>query len=95
MCDCDKNHMTEMSEEKKEKWTMKLTELGIPEEKIDESLIWSVKKTSFKLSKLRLVLDEKGIEESKAKEIVEKLVNKALEKDLAKIKEWQEKHEEK
>ncbi len=73
---------------------MKLTELGIPEEKIDESLIWSVKKTSFKLSKLRLVLDE-GIEESKAKEIVEKLVNKALEKDLAKIKEWQEKHEEK
>ncbi|HUD06866.1 MAG TPA: hypothetical protein VMR34_03180 [Candidatus Saccharimonadales bacterium] len=83
-----------MDEEKKAKWTKKLVELGIPEEKIDETLIWSVKKVSFKLSKLRLVLDEKGVDESKAKEIVEKLVAKALGKDLAKIKEWQEKHKE-
>ena len=91
----DKDKMGEMDEEKKAKWIKKLTELGVPEEKVDESLIWSVKKTSFKLSKLRLILDEKGVEESKAKEIVEKLVTKALEKDLVKIKEWQEKHKEK
>ena len=91
----DKDNMKEMDEEKKAKWTEKLTELGIPEEKIDEPLIWAVKKTSFKINKLRLILDEKGFEESKAKEIVEKLVTKALGKDLAKIKEWQEKHKEK
>jgi len=91
----DKDNMPEMDEEKKAKWVEKLTELGIPEEKIDESLIWTVKKTSHKLSKLRLILDEKGVEESKAKEIVEKLVANALGKDLDKIREWQEKHKEK
>jgi hypothetical protein len=91
----DKDKMGEMDEEKKAKWIKKLTELGVPEEKVDESLIWSVKKTSYKLSKLRLILDKKGVEEAKAKEIVEKLVDKALGKDLAKIKEWQEKHNEK
>ena len=91
----DKDTMHAMDEEKKAKWTNKLKELGVPEEKIDESLIWSVKKLSFKLNKLRLLLDEKGVEESKAKEIVEKLVTNALGKDLAKLKEWREKHQEK
>jgi endonuclease III-like uncharacterized protein len=87
--------MGEMDEEKKAEWTEKLTGLGVPEEIIDEPLIWTVKKASFKLSKLRLILDEKGVEESKAKEIIQTLVTKALGKDLAKIKEWQEKHKEK
>jgi len=91
----DKDNKYEMDEEKKAKWVKKLTELGVPEEKIDDSLIWTVKKVSFKLSKLRLILDEKGVDESKAKEIVEKLVNKSLGKDLSKIKEWHEKHKEK
>ncbi|HUD08189.1 MAG TPA: hypothetical protein VMQ52_03870 [Candidatus Saccharimonadales bacterium] len=91
----NKDNMGEMDEEKKAEWTEKLTGLGVPEEIIDEPLIWTVKKASFKLSKLRLILDEKGVEESKAKEIIQTLVTKALGKDLAKIKEWQEKHKEK
>ena len=81
----------EMSEEKKEKLTAKLKELGIDEDKIDERLMWTYKKVSFGLMKLRLVLDDKGIDEAKSKEIIDKLVDKAKEKDLAKIREWHEK----
>ena len=83
----------EMSEEKKEKLTAKLKELGIDENKIDERLMWSFKKVSFGLMKLRLVLDDKGLSEAQSKEIIEKLVDKATNKDLAKVREWQEKHE--
>ena len=82
----------EMSEEKKEKLTVKLKEMGIDESKIDERLMWSVKKVSFGLMKLRLVLDEKGIDEAQSKEIIDKLVDKAMNKDLAKVREWHEKH---
>ena len=83
----------EMSEEKKEKLTSMLKELGIDESNIDERLMWSVKKVSFGLMKLRLVLDDKGLSEAQSKEIIEKLVDKATNKDLAKVREWQEKHE--
>ena len=57
----------EMSEEKKEKLTAKLKELGIDENKIDERLMWSFKKVSFGLMKLRLVLDDKGIDEAQSR----------------------------
>ncbi|HTB48686.1 MAG TPA: hypothetical protein VK712_01240 [Verrucomicrobiae bacterium] len=82
-----------MSEEKKEKLTAKLKELGIDENSIDDRLLWSVKKVSFGLVKLRLVLDDKGIDEAKSREIIDKLVDKAKNKDLAKVREWHEKHE--
>jgi hypothetical protein len=82
----------EMSEEKKEKLTSELKELGIEENVIDERLMWSFKKVSFGLMKLRLVLDDKGIDEAQSREIIEKLVDKATKKDLAKIREWHEKH---
>ncbi len=82
----------EMSEEKKEMLTAKLKELGIDESNIDERLMWSVKKVSFGLMKLRLVLDDKGIDEAKSQEIIDKLVDKAKGKDLAKVREWHEKH---
>lgn len=82
----------EMSEEKKEKLTAKLKELGIDESAIDEKLMWSYKKVSFGLMKLRLVLDDKGIDEAKSKEIIDKLVAKAKEKDLVEVREWHEKH---
>jgi hypothetical protein len=45
-----------------------------------------------KIVRLRLLLDEKGIDESNAKEIIEKLVSSANDKDLTKIKEWHEEH---
>jgi len=83
----DKEHMHEMSEEKIAKWTKMITELGVPEDQVDEHLIWTFKKATHKLSKLRLVLDEKGVDEATAKEIVEKLAAHVNEKDLAKIRE--------
>ena len=82
----------EMSEEKKEKLTAKLKELGMDEDKIDERLMWIYKKVSFGLMKLRLVLDDKGIDEAKSREIIDKLVDKVANKDLSKIREWHEKH---
>ncbi|MFI5270655.1 MAG: hypothetical protein ACHQT9_01245 [Candidatus Saccharimonadales bacterium] len=82
----------EMSEEKKEKLTAKLKEMGIDESVIDEKLMWSVKKVSFSLMKLRLVLDDKGVDEEKIREIIDKLVDKAKAKDLAEVREWHEKH---
>ena len=89
----NKDGMHEMDEETKAKWTAKLVELGMPEDKIDERLIWVAKMTTHKLSKLRLLLSDKGINEAKAKELINQLVNKALEKDLAKIREWRDKHQ--
>lgn len=83
----------EMTEEQKEKFTEKLKELGIDESSIDEKLMWSFKKFSFGLMKLRLVLDDKGIDEAKSREIIDRLVDKATDKDLAEVREWHEKHE--
>lgn len=85
----------EMDEDKKARLMEKLKELGIAEEKVDESLMWTIKKISHKISKLRLILDEKGVEDSKVKEIIVKLVAKTTEKDLAKIKQWHNEHEHK
>ena len=88
----DHHDHKEMSEEKKAKLTEKLKELGIDESKIDDRLLWSVKKVSFGLMKLRLVLDDIGIDESKSREVIDKLVDKAANKDLAEVREWHEKH---
>lgn len=82
----------EMSQEKKAKLTADLKEMGIDENQIDDRLMWSVKKVSFGLMKLRLVLDDKGIDEARSREIIDKLVEKASNKDLAKVREWHEKH---
>jgi hypothetical protein len=90
----DKEHMHEMDEEMVAKWTKMITELGVPEEQVDEHLIWVFKKATHKLSKLRLVLDEKGVDEATTKAIVEKLAAHVNGKDLAKIKEWKEKYQE-
>lgn len=90
----DKNNEGKMDEEKIAKWTRKVTELGVPEDKVDEQLLWIFKKVTFKLNMLRLILDEKGVDETQAKAIVEKLAAKANEKDLSSIKEWHEKHQE-
>jgi hypothetical protein len=91
----NKDDEHKMDDEKIAKMTKMVVELGVPEDKVDEHLLWIFKKVFFKLNKLRLVLDEKGVDESAAKDIIEKLVAKANEKDLAEIKEWHEKHQEK
>lgn len=83
----------EMSEEKKAELSAKLKELGIDESKIDDQLLWSFKKVSVSIMKLRLVLDDKGIDEAQSREIIDKLVEKAQAMDLAQIKEWHEKHQ--
>ena len=83
-----------MSDEKMEKMTKKLKEMGVDEKLIDEKLAWIVSKVSFKLSWLRLILDDKGIKEDEAKKMIEKLVKLTLEKDLEKVKEWHKEHEE-
>ena len=86
----DKNMV--MDEKKKAEWTERLKDLGIPEDAIDEKLIWSVKKTSHKIEKLRFILDKKGIEEGQANLIARKVAAYGLEKDLTKIKQWHEMH---
>jgi len=83
-----------MDDEKKQKLTAKLKDLGIEEKVIDEHLMWKVKKASYKLAKLRLVLNEKGVSEADTKKILDKLVEGSMKKDLAKIKEWQKEHKE-
>lgn len=89
----DKDKMG-MDEEKKAKWTANLKELGIDEDKIDEKLVWTIKKINHKISGLRLILDEKGFEEGEANLIARKVVAHALEKDLSKLKEWRQEHKE-
>jgi Asp-tRNA(Asn)/Glu-tRNA(Gln) amidotransferase B subunit len=85
----------QMDKEKMEKMTEKLKEMGIDEKMIDEKLLWTYKKVFYKLMKLRLVLDEKGLDEAKTKDILEKMVAKVMKKDLAKIKEWHSEHKDK
>jgi len=84
-----------MDDEKKAKLTAKLADLGIDEKLIDEHLMHTFKKASFKLAKLRLILNEKGVDEAKIKEILDKLVDHAMNKDLVKMKEWMEEHKDK
>ena len=81
-----------MDDEKKKKMTEMLEELGIDEKIVDEHLMHVAKKVSFRLIKLRLMLDERGVDEAKAKEIIEKMVGMAMGKDLAKVKEWHKEH---
>lgn len=89
----DKSNEEPMDPEKVAKLTQMVVELGVPEDKVDEHLLRLVKKASFKLKLLRLKLDEKGVDETQAKQIVEKLAANVNEKDLAAIKEWHEKHQ--
>jgi hypothetical protein len=91
----DKDHDHKMDDEKIAKWTKIVAEFGIPEDKIDERVLWIFNKVSHKLKMIRLILDEKGVDEAEAKQIIEKLVAKVNEKDLSKIKEWHQKHQEK
>lgn len=81
----------EMSEEKRVIITAKLKELGVDESMIDDRLMWSVKKASFGLMKLRLVLSDKGVDDAKSREVIDKLVDEASKKDLTEVKEWYEK----
>ncbi len=84
----------EMDPEKMEKMKKQMEEMGLSADMVDEKLMWTFKKVSMKLMKLRLILDEKGVSEDKAKEIAGKIVDMAFDKDLAKIKEWHKEHEE-
>lgn len=81
-----------MDDEKKAKITAKLAELGIDEKMVDEHLMHIFKKASFKLAKLRLVLNDKGVDDAKVKELFDKLVDKAMKKDLAEFKKKLEEH---
>ena len=83
---------TEMSAEAKEKLTTKLTELGLEESAIDDRLMLTYRRISHGLTKLRILLDDKGIDAPKTREIIETIVNKTMEKDLAKAKQWYEEH---
>lgn len=84
--------MGEMDSDKRMKLVDRLKALGVDEGKIDDNILWAVKKISYKVNELRMYLDKEGLDESKAKEVVNKLVAEALEKDLAKIKEWHEEY---
>jgi endonuclease III-like uncharacterized protein len=84
--------MDKMNDEMKEKMVKKLADMGIEKDMIDEKLMWVTQKVYFKLMKLRLILSEKNIDEEKAKAIIEKLVAKSFDKDLADIKKWHEEH---
>jgi endonuclease III-like uncharacterized protein len=82
-----------LDEDKRTKLVDKLKKIGIAKEIIDDDMLWAAKKISHKVNGLRLILDEKGISDPKAKEIINKLVAEALEKDLEKVKEWHKVHE--
>lgn len=83
-----KDKTEKMDKEKMEKWADKFKKMGISEDMVDEHLMWRYKKSFIKLMKLRLALSEKGMSEAKIKEVVDKMVDMVMEKDLAKIKEW-------
>jgi hypothetical protein len=85
----------EMSAETKEKLTTRLTELGIDKSAIDERLLWGYRKVSHGMTNLRLVLDDKGIDETKTREIFNAVVEKTMTKDLAKARQWHEEHKDK
>lgn len=70
-----------------------LKEAGVDESKIDDDLMMLVGKISNKINMLRAELDEKGIDDMKGKEIVNKISMKATEMDIADVKEWHMGHE--
>lgn len=87
-------NMNDQGEDKMLMIVDELKKFGITEDKIDDDLIWAVKKISHKINKLRLILDSKGVEQAKANEIIKGMVAEAANKDLVEVKEWHKEHEE-
>lgn len=85
--------MNDMDKEKMAKFTEEFQKLGVDKTMIDDSLIWTAKKVSYKLMKLRMILDDKGVDPIKAKEIINKLIAMAMDKDLTDIKKWHQDHD--
>ena len=83
-----------IDETKKAEMIKSLKAMGIEEDMIDDKVLWVAKMVGFKIMKLRLIMDEKGLDADQVEEIIENIVAKAMEKDLDEIKKWHKEHKE-
>lgn len=72
--------------DKRKMITDNLIKLGLDEDKIDSDVIWAVKKVCYKINKLRVVMNEKNIDDNFANEIIGKIVNESIKHDIEEIK---------
>jgi hypothetical protein len=71
-----------MDPKMKEEMVENMKKLGIDEDMVDDNIIWGAKKMMYGMAKVMWSLKESGIEEEKAKEILKKMTNMMMEKDM-------------
>lgn len=84
--------MDKMDPKMKEKMMAAAKKLGLDESMVDEHMMWAAKKMMFGLGKMMWMMKEKGMDKEKSKEIMKKMVDMMLEKDMmAKMEKMKEK----
>ena len=66
----------------KEEMIENMKKLGLDESRVDDNIIWGAKKMMYGMAKVMWSLKESGVEGEKAKEILKKMIDMMMEKDM-------------
>ena len=66
----------------KEEMIENMKKIGIDEKMVDDTMIWGAKKMMYGMVKVMWSLKESGIEGEKAKEILKKMADMMMKKDM-------------
>ena len=66
----------------KEEMVENMKKLGIDENMVDDTIIWGAKKIMYGMAKVMRSLKESGVEGEKAKEILKKMTDMMMEKNM-------------
>ena len=76
----------------KEKMIEEMKKIDLDENMIDDKLVWGAKKIMFGIAKVKWSLKENDIDDDKAKEILKKMVDMIIEKDMSEAIEKMHSH---
>lgn len=82
-----------MDDKMKEEMMAELEKLGVSKDKVDDYMVWGVKKLMLGVMKIKWSLKENGIEGKEAEEILKKIVDRAVSMDAEKLHEMMHKHD--
>lgn len=74
-----------MNNEMKDKTMEQLKELGMSEDKIDDMMLWGASKMMYGMAKMMMSMKENGMSETESKEMMKKMMAKAMETDMSEM----------
>lgn len=83
-----------MDDKMKEGMMEELEKLGVPKDKVDDYMIWGVKKLMLGVMKIKWSLKENGVEGKDADEQLKKIVDKVVSMDADTLHEMMHKGDE-